>query len=622
MVKELAPAPSGGWSIPGASVWAGFFLGPLFLIAAYSYAATHNSDQLHYDLFWAGMLLAFVPSSLRLCMTRVPRAERIAIVSALGFFCYLPKLLLDPTAPLYFDELAHWRQSQALYQTHVLFQPNPMVSMARFFPGLHTLTVDLRYFTGLSTFQVGEVLVSLIHLLAVLGIFVLAEKSLGSSRVAGLAALVYTLNPAFMYFDSQYAYESLAIGSVIWTLVAIVHLQSDRRNRAGWLGAAALLSAACIVTHHLSTYFLTAIVLFIAAVTMVRYRRGAEQMHTAWLTLGLSVAVAAGAAAWAVTVAPAVGDYLGPYLTSGATQLAGILTQHQAPRALYAHSDVPGYERLSAVLSPLIMFAASLLGLVILWRRRPTNSAGVALMVCGLLYFGSIPFMLTGMASEGARRSWALSYIGLALLVAPTVPWTLQRAQGARRSAVAMVVASLLSIVLVGNVSMFVNAEYRFPGPYVYGSDTRSLDAELLGAVNWFRVTYGERRGVIADRDTGMAFYAGANERIAVASRQFPVWKLYFQTTTPDGTLFDAMRRGRYDFLVVDRRMSRLVPLTGVYLVRDEPGALHHTAPIPKQALAKFSHLPWAIKVYATSHLAIYRIDYGALRLRIRTGKS
>src|SRR5207253_2959399 len=114
------------------------------------------------------------------------------------------------------------------------------------------------------------------------------------------------------------------------------------------------------------------------------------------------------------------------------------------------------------------------------WYERMHSSVGIALILFGLLYFPSLPVMLTEAGNEGARRSWAFTYIGLSLLIAPIIPWLLRRA--ARWPHMEKVtlggVAAILSIMLVGNVSMQTNEYYRFPGPYVYGSDTRSTTAE------------------------------------------------------------------------------------------------------------------------------------------------
>src|SRR5947209_17145395 len=40
-----------------------------------------------------------------------------------------------------------------------------------------------------------------------------------------VAALIYALNPNFVYFDTQYGYETLSIGLIVWALVCLSRMQ-------------------------------------------------------------------------------------------------------------------------------------------------------------------------------------------------------------------------------------------------------------------------------------------------------------------------------------------------------------------------------------------------------------
>ena len=51
----------------------------------------------------------------------------------------------------------------------------------------------------------------LFHVTLVLGIATLAQSLGMSDRTASLAAVLYGLNSSFLYFDTQYGYESMAI---------------------------------------------------------------------------------------------------------------------------------------------------------------------------------------------------------------------------------------------------------------------------------------------------------------------------------------------------------------------------------------------------------------------------
>jgi hypothetical protein len=67
--------------------------------------------------------------------------------------------------------------------------------------------------------------------------------------------------------------------------------------------------------------------------------------------------------------------------------------------------------------------------------------------------------MLTAYGNEGARRSWAFTYVGLAVLIAPVIPYILSRVvrwHPAGRTAARGAVVALLCVVLVGNPSLLI----------------------------------------------------------------------------------------------------------------------------------------------------------------------
>jgi hypothetical protein len=617
-----ATAPSGR-PVPAALAWPGGLLAGTLLIAyAYAYAATSSHGQTQFHLFWSGVLLFTAPAALRLCQADVARAERLAIIASLGLFDFLPKFLRSPHHPLFFDELAHWRQANVTYTTGRLFQPNPTVYMSQYFPGLHALTASLRDLSGLPTFQLGLILLALLHVIALLGIFVIAERSTRSDHIAGLAAFIYSLNPSFMFFDSQYAYESLAIVFFIWVIAAILAMQEASgtgSHQAAWLACGLTLAGACIITHHLSTYALVVALLLMAVATTVRRVRGRESRGSALLTWAFALLVTAGAAAWLIVASPGVVDYLVQPVASSVAEIMRMLHGQEQARTLFALGATPRYEQVCAFLSPVVMVAGAAGGLALLRRQGPRTSAARALILFGLGYFPSALFMLTEYGNEGARRSWTFTYTGLAVLIAPVIPHLLSRVvrwHPAGRTAVRGAIVALLCIVLVGDVSTSVNELYRFPGPYVYGSDTRSLDGELMQMVAWMKTTQGTGQNVVADRYSGLALASFGLEWPAEVSWKFPLWQLYFSVHLPSAALLQQIQDAHFRYLVIDRRMARYLPRVGVYFASGEPEANTRTTPPPAAALDKYEHLPWVIKIYQSDNLEIYRFNFAALHVR------
>ena len=200
------------------------------------------------------------------------------------------------------------------------------------------------------------------------------------------------------------------------------------------------------------------------------------------------------------------------------------------------------------------------------------------------------------------------------MLIAPFVALVLakRRAWFAHGVLVALIVAPL-GAVLVGNVTIQADADYRFPGPYVYGSDTRSLTPELLGLADWMRATQGAGQGVVADRDTSLVLASIGDEQTTEGSPTFPIWELYFSTARPSTRLVSELITSDWRYMVIDRRMSQHLPVGANYFESQLPPA-GGTSPPSAAALSKYEYLPWVTKVYTSDNLEVYRFDFAEYR--------
>ena len=138
--------------------------------------------------------------------------------------------------PLFQDELIHWHQAQMMFATGKVFVPNQLLGIVEYFPGLQLLAVELRHLSGLSTFAIGSVLLACCtscRCSAVLRDRRAAHALELGGRHRGPRSIRST--PAFMFFDSQFSYESLSIVLFMWVIASVVGLQTA--------GATALLPA-------------------------------------------------------------------------------------------------------------------------------------------------------------------------------------------------------------------------------------------------------------------------------------------------------------------------------------------------------------------------------------------
>ncbi|MCO8270696.1 hypothetical protein M1L60_08795 [Actinoplanes sp. TRM 88003] len=595
--------------------------GAALLVAANRAAEWDTGRQ--FALFWAGMLVFTLPAVYWLVRRGSGARLRVAVLTAYAGFTYLPKLLRTPDGPLFHDEFAHWRQAREILLDGHLFEQNPIVKVVGDFPGLHSTVAAISGLTGVSIWHGALIVLIVAHLLVVLGVAVLAEEIWQDARIAAVATIIYSLNSSFLFFDTQFGYESLAIPLLVWTLVALHRAMRGPAGRArlGWSAVTVMLSAATIATHHLTALGLLGVMLILCAVATARALRRINPRAVTWTAWALTVAATVLVVAYLWVVAPRTAGYLDPYLAKALDQIAGMAGEGGGGgRTLFRESIAPWWERAAAFgaqgVAAFGMLAAAL------WLRRKregdavSRNGALAMFVLGSCYFPAALLILTPSGAEGARRSWAFSYLGIALVVAPLVIWLLDRAPRYTGPALLAVCA----VVMVGNTAAGMNPSYRFPGPPVFGSDTRSSIPEVSAASAWLRSTQGRDLRIVADRYSGLIFGSFGGQRPVTGSVTFPTYELYL--AQPDRKispqLITQLSEWRFTYLIVDRRMAREVPEIQIYFETNEPVPHGDQPAFTLGQLTKFDRTPWTIKIYDSGNIAIYRFDFASLGKAVR----
>jgi len=595
--------------------------GVLIVGDAYVLAQDGGAPSRYYPLFWLGALLLMGPFTAAALWARLSDTQRGLALLGLGAASFVPKFLRNPYGPLYHDELAHFRAVEDLLKTGNLYAKNPVISIIGDYPGLHIATGTLQDLSGLTFWQSASILLLAAHCATLIAIYVAGRALLGNGRIAALAAVLYGTNPSYLYFHTQFAYESLAITFFVWILALIVIAARETgRRRHFALVTAVALSVAMVMTHHLTTVTLIGVTGLGLVVTLLAPRRWlASPSRREWVPWAVVFgAVSLTFVVWILLVADTTYDYLRPYASRATEQLfnQGVDEGGGGRRTLYAGSVQPTYERALGGLAPVVMFVLTMIALyrTRLFARWDIRRTTLAVVVFGLIYFPSLPFVLTTSGAEGARRSWGFTYIGVVICAAVCVaPWLWNER---RRVRVGLVAGVALAALLIGNTGAGLNDSYRFPGKYLFGSDTRSLTTEAVGVGKAFGEQWGGKR-VVADRYTAMALAAYGDAFTAAPSPGFPAYDLFFYARDPQPFLIHELETSDYEYVVVDRRLSRFVPLVGTYFTSVEPLKASGTKSIvPAAALARFDTVPWATKVMDTPDYAVYRINFAAVGLR------
>ncbi|MBP7694679.1 MAG: hypothetical protein KA764_22340, partial [Anaerolineales bacterium] len=365
--------------------------GLLCVAVAFTYSRA-GSQQIE-PLFWLGLLLIVVPGLIRLAGSDAERAERLSLVILIGLSLYLVKVMHSPYAFTYSDEFLHAFNTQQILTTGRLFTVNPILTVSALYPGLPLLTAALTSLTGLSVFQAGLVVIGTARLILMLALFVLYEQIGASPRVAGLGVLLYAANANFVYWSSQFGYESLSLPLAVLVLYLVRRRQTaaSAQKRLAWTLAAALGIGAVVITHHLTSYFL---VVFLLIWTLFHHGalgwlnqrlNPAGAPHLVWLdrlrsrlaeaprpeealrrrephgwdvSPALLAAVALLAAGgWLVLVAGQTVNYLFPVLGRAVGSVVGLIAGEETSRELFRSTTgyvAPVWERVAGISSVVL----------------------------------------------------------------------------------------------------------------------------------------------------------------------------------------------------------------------------------------------------------------------------
>jgi hypothetical protein len=611
-------------------------VGAMFLLLSFHHAASLvEPDQLQFALFWVGFLLGMLPLVALACGRGVGGAARTWALVGIGLFGMIPRLMQPgPAGP---DEYIHFRQALEAYLSgdvgHVVY----LLPITKAFPGLHQTAGALARLTDLPLWTAGIGVIVLAHIISVLAIYQLVRMVGAPARGAAVGAVVYMLNPSWLYFDAAFSYESLALPLMLWCLAATV--AAGRATSKLNLRAIAM-ALFCVVVlpviHHLTTIMLCLILVLLIVVRTLPFvrrtavggrRESGERFWPQILILGtllLSITYWwSGLYSWLVV-------YLGPAWANGIEQLQKILNgevQSSGSRSPFDGAANPAYEIVCGYLLPFVLFALFLWSLAILRRnRRRIGSAAWAFVVLGAMFFASLPMILTAGGGEGAHRSWAHSFIGLAVMFG--LAWSLAPDSAAyeaatrlravarlfsRRSVRTAVAGIVFTVLALGSAAVGTNVPHRFPGAPLVGEDGKSVSRESGAVAMWLAAHTPIDTVVMTDRFTSLQI--GSLGRMAAPrpSVTFPIWDVYMSPGPIRLEVLKQVSDAKIKYFVVDARMATTRPLVGYWFTRDEPGAGGEQV-FPQSAIDRFNCLPWLRSVFAAGPLTVYEVNTGVLR--------
>ncbi len=558
--------------------------------------------------FWMGLLLIAVPVGLRLMVNGRHRFERVSLILIAGLALYLCKVVHDPLRVTNYDEFLHWITAQDIIATGRLFTPNTLLSVSPYYPGLELATAALTQLGGISVYDAGVLVLAAARIVFVLGLYLLFELVTRSSRTASIATFIYMLNPKFLYFDSQFSYETLALPLAALAIYAVARRGYAKQARWSALTALALMAMlATVATHHVTSGMLA---LFLTVWTACAFLVGARGLHKA-KPGRFTMATYAAIVGWTLLVATATIGYLAPAITDTVFELLSLASGDLDARELFVSrgGDVsPFWERAVGTASVAVILLGLPFGLLAIWRRFRHSPLAITLALVACVYPLSLLARFTLVGAEVATRLPEFLFVGISFVLAVALARLRWHHSLVRTPAL----VAGISLILVGGVVVGIPRFARLPGPYLVSADARSVEAEGIGAAQWSGRALGPGNRFVADRVNRvlLATY-GRQELVISYVERVPIAFLFLAAEIGPRER-EIARAARVRYLLIDRRLATDLPVVGHYFDRGEERDLGvRTVPISPTVLAKFDALPGVSRLFDGGNIQVY--DIGAI---------
>jgi hypothetical protein len=560
--------------------------------------------------FWSALAIPFAVYVAVLLFGKPSGTLRQLTIALIGVY---PAVIYRMSSPLIlgsFDEHLHELTLLDLLHGSRLFAPNSILPVSPDYPGMELFTGTVIRLTGLPVMVGMSLVVLLCRLVFVQILYNSALTVSPSHRVAALTVIFYAMSPQFFFFNSQYAYQTMALTLGLGGLLLLRRAQLDECANSGTLTiVAALALVATVITHHITSWFTLA---FLLAWTLVTPR----SRHRI-LVIGVMVMTAA-AAAWTTPIIAKLLNYFDPVLLAALQQLTG-LWGGKSQRQLFnnpAGVGTPEWQRATLIFYALVWTSAAVVCAMVLLRRAFRHRDGRM----GLLGFLCLGYPLTlathflPTAANLGDRASTFFFLPLALSAALVAtrdtrlrPGDHYARRAVRREPRLVWAASLIllaSLLYLGGVFLGGGPNWEYlPGPYLVSADFRGQDAYTIAAVRWAAIHLPPGSRVVADRIPADLLASEAQQwAVTTPSGNLEPALLYFSSTW--GPYQNAVVRDlRINYIYVDQRLSESLPQEGYYIsVGETPQPERLTA----ADLDKFSHVKGLTAVYHRGPVTIY----------------
>ncbi|MBI3739650.1 MAG: hypothetical protein HY258_11435 [Chloroflexi bacterium] len=173
------------------------------------------------------------------------------------------------------------------------------------------------------------------------------------------------------------------------------------------------------------------------------------------------------------------------------------------------------------------------------------------------------------------------------------------------------IVAPCIILIFVGGVVAGSSPQTRLPSPYLPAAESRSIDEEATMAAEWSRKILGPNNRMVGDRTMTTLMGAYGTQRMVLnLSDDVSISGLFLRYKVTDSDR-EIIKKAQIRYLVIDRRISTVLPILGYYFEKWEQLIVQYVPPVNISALEKYDTTKDVSTIYDSGNVVIY--DIGAL---------
>lgn len=605
-------------------------------LLGWTYFIAYNGS-FYNSIFWASVITIGLAIFLIIIDKDISEKYKIVCLFVFGAIIYILNVLPSTIHFHFNDELVTFETTKQLYENYRLNNITTHFDLPKYYPGLSLLAVNLKHVTNLDFFAVTRILIGLVHSFVPVFLYMFLKKVSFSGRIASIGTFIYATNPLYVYFHSQYSYESLGIFFGIFFLY-VVAKKSFGENSVAYPIIIMVILAALTITHHLSSLMIFLFIILLAFA--VRYSEKGENYQRSFYRSfhdNITALTFTFIFTWMTYMAVMAAGYLYNHFTEYYKKIFELSLFGGSKIGITSASldtaGLPKYEWVidSRIYAPLLVFL-SIMGIIIRkYENGNKNKNGKlvgpnpylnTMIIYGpILYILSLGFILTS-GQELALRSWGFLYIGLSLMCAMTIDklldwnrsddWRLANflmlnarytIQVAKFSAVIMIM-----LILIGGISTGDKPIHRVPdllSPKVLGSG--SMTTDVFRSADWFEYNFGRHNNMLGDATTSSVFTYYATQNADIQNS----WQIFFPPIM-NNNISNFIKYYKIGYTIVDNRITKSIVEGGFYGYVEQSEyydkGYGSKTPLPNMNIEKFEYSKNMVNIYNNGNINIYMI--------------